>query len=122
MVPSDVRQALGSSGRYYMYQFGDNQSVFRYCLNNLHASKHGMRYLVHHRAQREWSQDRMLGAAFVRRGWNKPADAGANMDWQMFSARLRRQFPRATLVRVEVPLEYSDLSELLRWKSLVRSN
>ena len=119
---SDVRQALGSSGRYYTYQFGDNQSVFRYCLNNLHASKHGMRYLVHHRAQREWSQDRMLGAAFVRRGWNKPADAGANMDWQMFSARLRRQFPRATLVRVEVPLEYSDLSELLRWKSLVRSN
>jgi hypothetical protein len=116
---TDVRRELRSSGKYYLYQMGDNQAVFRFCLNNMHASKHGMRFLVHERAQREWRQDRLLGAAFVRRGWNKAADAGANMEWPIFAARLRRQFLEATLVRVAVPPEYSDLSELIAWKQLV---
>ena len=116
---TDIRRELHSSGKYYLYQMGDNQAVFRFCLNNMHASKHGMRFLVHERAQREWNQDRLLGSAFVRREWNRAADAGANMDWQIFAARLRRQFPESTLVRVAVPQEYSDLSELIAWKQLV---
>jgi hypothetical protein len=78
-----------------------------------------MRFPVQERAQRDWSQDRLLGSAFVRRGWYTAADAGANMDWPIFAARLRRQFPEATLVRVAVPQEYSDLFELLSWKQLV---
>jgi hypothetical protein len=102
-----------------LYQFGDNQSMFRFSLNNIHAGKHGMRFVVHERATREWEQDRLLGAAFVRREWNRATDVGANMDWPVFAARLRRQLLAATIVRVMVPLEYSDLSKLLTWEHLV---
>jgi hypothetical protein len=106
----DVMQSLfGSAERYYLFQFGDNESVFRHCLNGFHAGSPGMRRLTYQRARQEYRCQRMTIAAHVFREQNVPGDALANLDEQGFAAAIREQFPTASLVRLTVPAVYAEL-------------
>jgi hypothetical protein len=109
-LADDVMRSVHSEAqRYYLFQFGDNESVFKHCLNGFHAGSTGMRRLAYQRARHEYQCQRMTAAAHVLRGENVPGDALANLDEKAFEAAIREQIPSARLVRLAVPAAYAEL-------------
>ena len=94
---------------YYLYQFGDNESVFRHCLNGFHAGASSMRRLLAQRARADYNCNRMAVAAHMFRDENKASDALANLDEESFVAEIRQQLPRAQFVRLHVPADVAAL-------------
>ena len=100
---------VAQESMYYLYQFGDNESVFRHCLNGFHAGTTGMRRLLAQRARADYQCNRMAVAAHVFREENKASDALANLDEETFVAEIRQQLPRAQFVRLHVPADIAAL-------------
>eukprot|EP01052_Picozoa_sp_SAG31_P035156 SAG31_NODE_4205_length_3474_cov_8.209481_2_plen_423_part_00 len=99
---------LGTDG-YYLYQFGDNESVFKHCLNGYHAGVEGMRRLLAQRGRMEEQCNRISVATHIFRDQNSAGDALANLDEQQFATDIRALVPNATLIRLEVPADIAAL-------------
>ena len=102
LPPLSAEQA---SPREYLIQYGDNESTFRYVLNNMRAGAGGMRALTAERAALEWRRNTCVCGVWIPRELNQAADALANLDLQLFVSLACEMFPARQLIfcRLSVP-------------------
>ena len=117
VLQARVHQRLGGAPDqlHYLLQMGDNAAVFDYALNSMRGHRCGMRFLARRRSQFERRQHRLVSGKHVKRDWNAPADALANLDVEKFERLLRKQVPDAHLCQIEVPHKLGSLTDLNRW-------
>ena len=122
LVEDVVRHLLQDEQKYYMYQFGDNEGVFKHALNSFHSRKPGLRQLTFERAKLERRCNRLLQSCHVRRTQNQKADSLANLAVADFIRDATLSFPGAHLQQLIVPPDYASLSRLIQFKQLAVSD
>ena len=109
VLQSQVAKCHHSHGLQYLFQYGDNEAVFKHVLNSTQARSSGMRTLTAARVRHEESVQRLLGACHIMREFNTAADALANMDVELFEYLVGKIKPNSALCRLAVPEEWMVL-------------
>eukprot|EP01047_Picozoa_sp_COSAG01_P024609 COSAG01_NODE_1526_length_10016_cov_8.480085_5_plen_157_part_00 len=64
---TELQQQFGVRGTHYLFQYGDNSSVFTDVVNSMRATSPGMRFLAWRRSISERARKRLFSAAHTER-------------------------------------------------------